>query len=555
MNEQPLVMERGILPSGHRLQEYTINGVLGSGSFGITYKAWDNQLAAWVAIKEYFPVDFAQRCSDGLRVEATAKGAGLKPPKGKDETPLSRYEWGLVRFLSEAQVLAQVKHPNVVRISRYFRAQGTAYIVMDYEEGEPLSQLLIDEGTLSEENVRGFLEDIVPALQAVHGAGFLHRDIKPDNLYVRERDGAVVLIDFGAARATMEHGRRVTALVTPGYSPPEQHLAGAKIPDKGKSLGVWSDIYSLGAVLYHCIVGRPPLAAALRLVDDTMPSAQEAGAENYSPALLAVVDRALSLLPENRFASVDEMAQELALRTAAESFETRAGDSKARRVSTPAPPDSASTALTSGRGGLWPLLAAVVILAGGGTTWWMWPQGGAVEGSQDAPTAAMAVAPAPEPRPEPTPVPAALALAEGVPVEPPPAATTPVEAAPVEATPPVTAQPPVVAAAPAEPARESAPPPSRLSRSIQRLPGTEISVAVAAFAAVSASASAAIIVPEVEPRRRERIPSQEPSPPPVAAVPTPVAPAPAQGPRGSPQGAGDDDRPPADPALEARIIH
>ena len=114
----------------------------------------------------------------------------------------------------------------MVRVKRYFRAHGTAYIVMDYEEGQPLSAVLGEGETLDEAEVRGLLEDVLPALRTVHEQGFLHRDIKPSNLYIRAHDHRVILIDFGAAReAVSQQGRSMTSLVTPGYSPPEQYLS------------------------------------------------------------------------------------------------------------------------------------------------------------------------------------------------------------------------------------------------------------------------------------------------------------------------------------------
>ncbi len=285
------------LPSGCMLDEYRIDAILGAGGFGVTYKALDTHLQNWVAIKEYFPVEWSFRDSDGVTVHPNTQGLA-----SNTEGQPSDYVWGLERFLDEARVLARVQHPFVVRIKRYFRAHGTAYIVMDFEEGEPLSAILQDGETLGEDEVRGLLEDVLPALQAVHDQGFLHRDIKPSNLYVRSSDHRVILIDFGAAREAIgRHSKSVTSLVTPGYSPPEQYTT------RNDRYGTWTDIYALGAVLYRCVVGHTPAEAAERLLDDTLEPAVKVGAGRYSANLLHGIDRALAVRPEHRFGTVAEM--------------------------------------------------------------------------------------------------------------------------------------------------------------------------------------------------------------------------------------------------------
>ncbi len=300
------------LPSGYVLDEYRIDAILGAGGFGVTYKALDTHLDAWVAIKEYFPVEWSFRDADGVTVHANTQG--LSSINGAQT---SDYEWGLERFLDEARVLARIQHPYVVRVKRYFRANGTAYIVMEYEEGEPLSTILDETGTLHEEEVRGLLEDVLPALQAVHEQGYLHRDIKPANLYVRARDHRVMLIDFGAARAAISrHSQNVTSLVTPGYSPPEQYTT------RNDRYGTWTDLYALGAVLYRCVTGHTPAEAADRLLDDHLEPAVMVGHGRYSTNLLHAIDRVLAVRPEMRFRDVTEMQAALAGSRDEESDET-----------------------------------------------------------------------------------------------------------------------------------------------------------------------------------------------------------------------------------------
>jgi serine/threonine protein kinase len=297
-----MTQETNILPIGHLLEEYVIEAVLGAGGFGVTYQARDTHLNTRVAIKEYFPLDWSYRGPDGISVHPNTQGRQVKA-----ETNSADYQWGLERFLDEAQALAAIKHPYVVCIHRYFRANGTAYIVMEYEEGLPLSAVLASQETLPEAELQQILHTVLPALCTVHERGYLHRDIKPGNLYLRTRDQCMMLIDFGAAREMLgRHSTSITSMVTPGYSPPEQYVV-----RQNYAYGPWTDIYALGAVLYRCISGATPLDAAERLLGEPLQPAMTAGAGRYSPELLAVVDRALALLPEERYQSVAEMESAL----------------------------------------------------------------------------------------------------------------------------------------------------------------------------------------------------------------------------------------------------
>src|SRR5262245_23254440 len=172
------------LPPRHALHEYRIERVLGHGGFGITYLAADTALRKNVAIKEYLPAQFAIR----------AEGATVMP---RTRRLAEDYRWGLERFLDEARTLARFRHANIVPVLRFFEANGTAYIVMEYEDGRPLAELLAGPGRLPPARVRALLDGVMDGLAQIHGAGFLHRDIKPSNIIVRG-DGAPVLIDFGA---------------------------------------------------------------------------------------------------------------------------------------------------------------------------------------------------------------------------------------------------------------------------------------------------------------------------------------------------------------------
>ncbi|HRF43182.1 MAG TPA: bifunctional serine/threonine-protein kinase/formylglycine-generating enzyme family protein [Candidatus Competibacteraceae bacterium] len=291
-----MIKKSNTLSIGYRLlDKYRIEAVLGAGGFGITYMAVHEALLKRVAIKEYFPVEWSYR--DGDHVLANTQGGLPTSEAGEDAC----YTWGLERFLNEAQTLVRVEHPGVVRVQDYFQSNGTAYIVMDYVDGEPLSQILQREKTLPEEQVRRLIDDVLPALEAVHAQGYLHRDLKPANLY-RRSDGRTILIDFGAARQAL--GRRsksVTSVFSPGYSPIEQYLI------DGKGYGPWTDIYALGTVLYHCVTGAAPIEAPARVLDDPLQPAEEVAAGRYGSVLLRLIDRAIAVRPEKRFQTISQM--------------------------------------------------------------------------------------------------------------------------------------------------------------------------------------------------------------------------------------------------------
>jgi len=233
------------LPVGTRVESYEIRDVLGVGGFGITYRAFDHDLECDVAIKEYLPSQFAVRHGDST----------VSP---KTDGDAQAYEYGLRRFLDEARTLAKFREPNIVRVVRYLEAHHTAYLVMDFEAGEPLSAVLAREVHLDEARITGIVVPILESLRVVHAKQILHRDIKPANISLRP-DGTPVLLDFGSARRTLEHkSHGMTGVVTPGYSPIEQYFADGK-------QGPWTDIYAIGATMYHCATGVAPVVATERL--------------------------------------------------------------------------------------------------------------------------------------------------------------------------------------------------------------------------------------------------------------------------------------------------
>ena len=280
------------LPPGFRLGPYRVVRVLGAGGFGVTYLCEHAGLGVQVAVKEYLPNEIAVR--DGTEVHP--KSAGDR----------EGFEWGLSRFLDEARTLARFEHRNVVRVRDCFEANNTAYIVMDYEEGELLDALLRRHGTLTEAQLKRVVLPVVDGLRQVHAAGFLHRDIKPSNIYVRRSDESPVLLDFGSARQALGHrSRSLTAIASAGYSPPEQYEGTAP-------QGAWTDIYALSALCYRAVTGNTPMGAPwrqselLRTRTDPLPRLVERQIASYSPAFLEAVDWGLRLVETERPQSLDK---------------------------------------------------------------------------------------------------------------------------------------------------------------------------------------------------------------------------------------------------------
>ena len=290
------------LPPGTRFEEYRLDMVLGAGGFGITYRAYDGNLDKYVAIKEYLPSEFAARTEASTVVPHSS-------------TDAQDYHWGLSRFLDEARTLARFEHPNLNKVYRFFEANGTAYMVLEYIHGETLAGRLGRERRLPEEVLIRLLEELLSGLAVVHDAGYVHRDIKPGNLMLREEDGGAVLLDFGAARqAVGRRSQRLTTILTPGYAPIEQY------DSKADDVGPWSDIYALGMVAYRCIsgVGDGELPDAVTRAREQrkgsvdLEPAVEAGRGRYDPKLLAAIDWALYVNEDERPQGVDEWSAALA---------------------------------------------------------------------------------------------------------------------------------------------------------------------------------------------------------------------------------------------------
>jgi len=274
------------LAGGFHIEEYEIVRVLGSGGFGITYLAYDHNLDKPVAIKEYMPSALVVRKLD----------SSVSP---KTERDRQHFEWGLERFLEEARLLARFDHPNIVKVHRVFSAYGTAYLVMEYLEGETLADLMRDEGRLSSKRLLQLIDPLLEGLKLVHDTGFLHRDITPSNIVIRQ-NGAPVLIDFGSARAALSSkSKALTSIITPHYSPIEQYSS-------KEAQGPWTDIYSLGAVLYCGLTGTPPPAAADRFRNAELETPVSSTGEELESGLVAAILWALEPRETDRPCTIEE---------------------------------------------------------------------------------------------------------------------------------------------------------------------------------------------------------------------------------------------------------
>ncbi len=274
------------LPAGYILGEYAIEAILGQGGFGITYLATDTKLGSKVAIKEFYPQSQVRRDDNNKLLVNKENSSG--------------YQWGLSQFLNEAQSLARFKHANIIRVLRYLELNNTAYMVMEYEEGQNLIEFTIKQGNrLDERTLSKIFLPILNGLQAVHQAGLLHLDIKPDNIYLNKNQQPM-LLDFGSVSKDIRHKDFSGPLaLTPAYAAIEQY------PNNGDQ-GPWSDIYSFGASMYYCVAGKKPIDsmsryhALLKYDPDPLQPAKLLNTTGYPDFVLDCIDWALEIYPEHR---------------------------------------------------------------------------------------------------------------------------------------------------------------------------------------------------------------------------------------------------------------
>ncbi len=277
------------LPDGLEIGGYRIVRKISSGGFSIVYLAEDAERRP-VAIKEYLPSTLVKR-----------REGELVPTVATDN--LATYRNGLKCFFEEGRALARIMHPNVVRVLNFFRANETVYMVMAFEQGKSLQELVLrnrnkpDKIVIAERHVRRVFDQVMNGLREVHTNRLLHLDLKPANVYLRS-DGSPLLLDFGAARQTLnQHGPRLFPMYTPGFAAPELYR-------KNQQLGPWTDVYSLGASMLACMTGQPPQPADQRELSDKMPSVLAGLAGPYSKHLAETVGWCLRLDPLERPQSV-----------------------------------------------------------------------------------------------------------------------------------------------------------------------------------------------------------------------------------------------------------
>ena len=341
----PLVLpHRTLLHNG----QYLVGKVLGKpGGFGITYLAFDTKLETKVAIKEYLPRDLAGR--DGDRATISAHSA--------DDAEHFRY--GLTQFLQEARTLARFDHANIVRVRNFFEENGTGYLVMDYYDGITLADYLAQQpqGKLPEQTAVDILMPILDGLREVHAKNFLHRDIKPQNIYLTT-GGRAILLDFGAARQAMsERSRSLSVVLSEGYAPYEQyHRRGEQ--------GPWTDIYASAAVLYHMVAGEAPPPATERMSKDELNIEALGVSALLANALLA----GLAVNHQNRPQTMADFQSLLMVGRPSATTETIAPKPasvvppKAASARVDAP---ASSKTSAGRKKFWMVLALCVVLVAG----------------------------------------------------------------------------------------------------------------------------------------------------------------------------------------------
>lgn len=284
------------LPVGYVLQEFEVVGRLGQGGFSIAYRAWDRMLQREVALKEYMPSSMARRQPDCSVVV-------------QSDRYRETFATGLRSYIEEAKTLAGFDHPALVRVYRYFEANGTAYMVMQLVLGTTLEKVSEGfNGQPDEPWLMELLDPLTAALQVVHAKGIAHRDIAPDNIMILEGSRRPLLLDFGAARRVIgENTKNPTAMLKPSYAPIEQY------PETGLQQGAYTDVYALAAVVHRLMTGRAPPNSQGRSGRDSYEPLSRRLSGKYSARLLKGIDHALAVQPQQRTPTVEAFRQEIGL--------------------------------------------------------------------------------------------------------------------------------------------------------------------------------------------------------------------------------------------------
>lgn len=339
------------LPAGHRFAEFRIVKVLGQGGFGITYLAQDTLLNIEVAIKELLPRDFATR-------EA---GVTVVPKRPADA---ESFAWAKQRFINEARILAGLRHENIVHVYRFLECHGTAYMVMEFIHGQNMLEWMRKHRKPGEQVLREILFPLLEGLDCVHRNHVLHRDISPENILITA-EGRPMLLDFGAARTTVDQNKTITGVVRPGYSPVEQYQTDAP-------QGPYTDIYALAGVMTHAITGNvPPLSIDRCGSTDPFPPLAQRYRGKYDEAFLHALDAGFHVDPNDRPRTVAQWRQMLsgelsrgksAIQRPPVASVVKRERSDSRRVTPPLPKPPGPVRR---KGGRWLIFLAVVAIAAG----------------------------------------------------------------------------------------------------------------------------------------------------------------------------------------------
>lgn len=273
-------------------RRYIVGTAIEHGGFGIVYRAWDAQMEQMVAIKEYFPAGVASRLADGREVVAYSS----------DKQEL--LDKGVQRYLTEARNQAVFNHPDIVALFGYFEENNTAYIVMEYLDGISLKNYMAQSGQgLSVEETLHITRHVLDALSEIHSYNIVHRDVSPDNIFLCTGN-RVKLIDFGAARfSSGDSAESYSTIVKPGYAPAEQY--------RGKSSqGPFTDLYAVGACMYHMLTGIEPIDSMSRIIDDVLEEPQALNPE-IPDYLNRIIMKAMAMKPEDRYQSVAAFLDDL----------------------------------------------------------------------------------------------------------------------------------------------------------------------------------------------------------------------------------------------------
>ena len=277
---------------------YIVGRVLGQGGFGITYLAWDTQLEAKVAIKEFMPNEIATRIGTTVSVAVESRSED--------------FTYGSERFQEEARTLAKfIGNPNIAAVTSYFDENDTSYFVMDYIEGISFKTYIANHGgKVSVEDTLNVMIPVLRALTAVHQEGFIHRDVTPDNIYIT-KDGMVKLLDFGSARYSIgDKSKSLDVILKVGYAPKEQYIRRSR-------QGPYTDVYSCAACFYAALTGFLPPEALERLDHDELVPVSQCGVD-IPEYLDKAILKGLAVQPEDRFQSAEEFLEAIESRQVVE---------------------------------------------------------------------------------------------------------------------------------------------------------------------------------------------------------------------------------------------